>query len=310
MLLKPFPVNRPLNQTTGWTQAHTYFTIMGGFVETRDGEEHLLSLDEIEKLTPETNPELLAPIYNSASQPPSRTPPAEAPDRVISNQHTSPIVTSLTNSPPAEKACQQASSSDSLSPNSSTESASPQYRILVAHSIIADKSKTNAPAKLITVAQTTWFIIQFIERWATHKHRTQLEVMTMAYAVLNVIVYALWWNKPYNVNEPINVSNRAHDCFRNRTMGILGNRPIVDDVFKHTKFWFVVDRSMGFSVLILVGGLFGGLHCFGWWFHFPTEQEAILWRVCAVYCTVRTSRTSSYRRARSTVGEAWGATHR
>lgn len=36
----------------------------------------------------------------------------------------------------------------------------------------------------------------------------------------------------------------------------------------------------------LVGALFGGLHCLAWHFHFPTEQEAILWRVCAMYCTI------------------------
>lgn len=43
--------------------------------------------------------------------------------------------------------------------------------------------------------------------------------------------------------------------------------------------------SVGFT-LSGVGALFGGVHCFAWWFHFPTKLEQLLWRICAVYCTV------------------------
>ena len=42
------------------------------------------------------------------------------------------------------------------------------------------------------------------------------------------------------------------------------------------------------SVLILLsvaGGVFGAIHCAGWFFIFPSSEEAILWRVCSVVLT-------------------------
>lgn len=82
------------------------------------------------------------------------------------------------------------------------------------------------------MAQTTWFILHFIERLAIHLPRAQLEVMTVAYAVLNALVYTLWWNKPYNVDEPINVSgpSRAPNRLQNRTFPVWARRSILRDV--------------------------------------------------------------------------------
>ena len=41
-------------------------------------------------------------------------------------------------------------------------------------------------------------------------------------------------------------------------------------------------RLMFMSV---VGGLFGGIHCLGWFFDFPSSAEAILWRVSSAVLT-------------------------
>ena len=40
---------------------------------------------------------------------------------------------------------------------------------------------------------------------------------------------------------------------------------------------------MAFFCLPIVGVIFGGIHCVGWFFNFPSSDEAMLWRVsCAV----------------------------
>lgn len=244
------------NETTGWTQTHTYFTMMGGFIETRDGEECPLRLDCVQKLTPKTHPELLAPIFNSTSeiQPPFATPDA---------------------------------SSYLSSPKKSSKSPSPQYHTQISEATICDKSKTKALAKLMAVAQTTWFIAQFIERWVTHQPRTQLETMTVAYAALNIVIYILWWNKPYNIDESINVSSHAYGHAQTRSIGISAPRSILEDAWNDVLGGATPSGAItGVPVLVLAGTLFGGLHCFAWRFHFPTEQEASLWRVCAIYCSV------------------------
>ena len=35
----------------------------------------------------------------------------------------------------------------------------------------------------------------------------------------------------------------------------------------------------------VTGAVFGGIHCAGWFFIFPSSEEAILWRVCSAVLT-------------------------
>ncbi|KAF9035594.1 hypothetical protein BJ165DRAFT_1321660, partial [Panaeolus papilionaceus] len=67
---------------------------------------------------------------------------------------------------------------------------------------IQDHSKADFLSKFIVVIQTTWFSLQFIVRLASGLTATELEVSTFAFAVLNVLVYGLWWNKPFDVRSP------------------------------------------------------------------------------------------------------------
>ena len=102
-----------------------------------------------------------------------------------------------------------------------------KYQILVTESEILDKSKSDPLGKLITVLQTTWFIAQYLERWVAHQPRTQLEVVTIAYAALNILVYALWWDKPLNIQEVIDVGDRRSASV-GRTEGIDTANTIID----------------------------------------------------------------------------------
>ena len=38
-------------------------------------------------------------------------------------------------------------------------------------------------------------------------------------------------------------------------------------------------------VMSAVGVVFGGIHCIGWFFNFPSSNEAMLWRVCSAVLT-------------------------
>ena len=47
-------------------------------------------------------------------------------------------------------------------------------------------------------------------------------------------------------------------------------------------------NSDGVSILLcisVVGGVFGGIHCAGWFFNFPSTAEAMLWRVSSAVLT-------------------------
>ncbi|KAF9035569.1 hypothetical protein BJ165DRAFT_1409430 [Panaeolus papilionaceus] len=66
-----------------------------------------------------------------------------------------------------------------------------------------DHSKADTLAKFIAIGQTTWFCIQIFVRLKTNLIVTELEISTLAFAVLNLIMYGLWWNKPFDVKTPI-----------------------------------------------------------------------------------------------------------
>jgi hypothetical protein len=70
---------------------------------------------------------------------------------------------------------------------------------------IADRSKGDYLSKTIVVFQTTWFILQCIARGAYGLAVTELEVVTLAFATLNGILYYFWWDKPLDVRCSIPV---------------------------------------------------------------------------------------------------------
>src|SRR5258708_9213372 len=70
---------------------------------------------------------------------------------------------------------------------------------------IKDRSKSDILSKLISISQTTWFILQCIARGQQKLTLTELELVTLALASLNVITYAFWWHKPLGVKVPIGI---------------------------------------------------------------------------------------------------------
>ena len=74
---------------------------------------------------------------------------------------------------------------------------------------IQDKSKGDAVTKALVVLQTTWFLLQCAARGSQHLALTELELATAAFALLNIAIYALWWDKPLDVQCHIVVHRRS-----------------------------------------------------------------------------------------------------
>ena len=66
---------------------------------------------------------------------------------------------------------------------------------------IKDRGKSDWLAKSLVLLQTSWFIMQCIARGIKHLPVTHLEIVTLAYAAMNFVIYVFWWNKPLNVND-------------------------------------------------------------------------------------------------------------
>ncbi|KAG2360334.1 hypothetical protein BDR07DRAFT_1378087 [Suillus spraguei] len=67
---------------------------------------------------------------------------------------------------------------------------------------IHDKSKGNAILNGLIILQMAWFVVQLITRAIYRLKTTQLEMGTLAFAVLSFMTCALWWNMPFNVQCP------------------------------------------------------------------------------------------------------------
>ncbi|KZP18192.1 hypothetical protein FIBSPDRAFT_829708 [Athelia psychrophila] len=77
--------------------------------------------------------------------------------------------------------------------------------VLPAAEDIKDKSKGDWVSKGVALLQTCWFLAQCIARRVQHLSITQLEVVTLSYCTMNVVIYAFWWHKPLSVDRPIPV---------------------------------------------------------------------------------------------------------
>ena len=70
---------------------------------------------------------------------------------------------------------------------------------------IEDRSKADGFSKTIALGQTLWFVAQCIARRAQNLDLTLVELLTLSLALLNGVMYFLWWNKPMDVRCQVRV---------------------------------------------------------------------------------------------------------
>ena len=174
---------------------------------------------------------------------------------------------------------------------------------------IKDKGKSDWLAKSLVLLQTSWFVMQCIARAVGHLPVTHLEIVTLAYAAMNFVIYIFWWNKPLNINRPVRVFRKSgpsamqprawspeptwyrQNDARRIVMYIAGNQD--DDVIlryeeRVPRFWADSDETdveRADKIVLGVGVCFGAIHCIAWFFSFPTHTELLMWRVLCVAIT-------------------------
>ena len=180
---------------------------------------------------------------------------------------------------------------------------------------IEDKAKSDKLAKALVLLQTSWFVVQCIARAKEHLLITHLEIVTLAYAAMNFVIYLFWWNKPLNVDRPVRVFRRPEprgtpndvtestSGVRELTWKAIGNgfmtihrfiAGVQDDHvnLSHENrvpiFWANnsgKDAVKADLMVLWVGTCFGAIHCTAWDFSFPTHTELRMWRVMCVAIT-------------------------
>ncbi|TFY52951.1 hypothetical protein EVG20_g10329, partial [Dentipellis fragilis] len=73
---------------------------------------------------------------------------------------------------------------------------------------IGDRSKADGIAKLIACVQIVWLMLQCLARAIKHMPLSTLELGTVGYAFVAILIYGLQWQKPKDVRMPIVLQRR------------------------------------------------------------------------------------------------------
>ena len=98
---------------------------------------------------------------------------------------------------------------------------------------IHDKARGDFLSKAMVVLQSTWFIVQCVARGMEGLAITELELVTLALASLNGLMYYFWWDKPLGVKEPIKVYTIETDPPRKVVDGAERRVGIVNDIVRN-----------------------------------------------------------------------------
>ena len=173
---------------------------------------------------------------------------------------------------------------------------------------IKDKGKSDWLTKSLVLLQTSWFVMQCIARAIKHLPVTHLEIVTLAYAAMNFVIYVFWWNKPLNVNRPVRVFRKSdveEAISEAPRLALEANGNHLDEMLmfiigtqddgvnlshedRVPRFWANTtgnDYLIADVIMLGVGICFGAIHCIAWHFSFPTHPELSIWRTSSITIT-------------------------
>ncbi|KZP23506.1 hypothetical protein FIBSPDRAFT_930558 [Athelia psychrophila] len=158
---------------------------------------------------------------------------------------------------------------------------------------LGDRSKGDALSKSIAILQTL----------CTPRRKlaiTNLELVTLAYTVITVAMYAVWWHKPLNVHCPIRVQ-RGEEFAKHPARAfqwsqitdyIIGDQDsliILSQEERVPTFWSSSCTTFNSKlplyadvVALIVAAVFGAIHCAAWSYAFPSYTDQSMWQICAI----------------------------
>jgi hypothetical protein len=165
----------------------------------------------------------------------------------------------------------------------------------VTEDVISDLDKGSWGVKLLTVLQIGWLAAEAIRRTSISITSAPLEIMTLSFAAIAIIIYLFILNHPQDIRTRIYIqASRAPSA--NDMSAILGSAPHSFWLRTHPDFAIPNTRINSasrkkynrravkvYTLCLTLGSLIsGGLHLLAWDFPFPTTPERIIWRIASL----------------------------
>ncbi|KAK8875017.1 hypothetical protein PGQ11_005531 [Apiospora arundinis] len=166
---------------------------------------------------------------------------------------------------------------------------------------LGDRNKQDLFLKALVMGQITWFIIEISARYHQRLSTSLLEVMVLAFAICTIITYCLLLDKPNNATYTITIQAARHprsapemtrlalvgpaaSAFARRSIWIPNNAGHLDYHLDGAN----TQRALLFTACASAAAVvvFGGVHCIGWEFKFPTHAEKLMWHASSVITAV------------------------
>ncbi|CZR50406.1 uncharacterized protein PAC_00278 [Phialocephala subalpina] len=163
---------------------------------------------------------------------------------------------------------------------------------------LEDRNKGDTLVKLFALGQVVWLAIQLTTRLNRHLPISQLEIVTLAFAVCSGLTYMLLLQKPKDVQTSINVDAARYPTPEEMvriavcgpyTFGTARRHPRIQNNALHRDQEEDGNAMLYMTLGTLFGALvFGSIHCLAWNTAFPTTVERTIWRVASVVTTATT----------------------
>jgi hypothetical protein len=157
---------------------------------------------------------------------------------------------------------------------------------------LQDRCKADAFTKAFAILQSGWLVVQSIARVLVGLPITQIELMTLSFVVCALVMYGLWWNKPFDAEREIiltSLDDVGTSGYRKKE-----NTERVPDLDMDVLFGILFDiadrhyditATIPFFALFVTGTVFSALHIAAWDWEFPSPNLRILWRIFGVAAT-------------------------
>lgn len=145
--------------------------------------------------------------------------------------------------------------------------------------------------KILALLQISWMFIQLGVRLGRNLPTSQLEVLTLSFAICSSITYIMLIDKPQDVRTSYTIKAVRHPSAED--LICMANAGPVGNVFK-SNVWIpndamhrdAVGKVPGYMISLAYFFAFGATHCVAWNSEFPTAVERLLWRLSSVVTAV------------------------